>query len=134
MPDTAQSSEQLALAARLVEVMRIGNDYRRIVQSRLGDSVSRSSALGKSIAGLANNFDHRAEIAAGYAKRLTANELRQLIAFFESPLGQRLLDVQSEILHERQATAGESIKKAADDIKRRLLGGPPRDVPDDPVN
>jgi hypothetical protein len=123
------SAEQLALATRLVEVMRVGEDFRKIIESQLADTSFRESAVGEGLAKMFRDTDRRASIAEGFAKRLSVADLKELIEFFESPLGTRFLDARSALSTEQRASVTGSVMKTAEDIKRRILGDLPPDEP-----
>jgi hypothetical protein len=72
------------------------------------------------------------QCAAVYAKHFGADELNQLIAFYQSPLGQKLVQAQPQIILEMsqigsawaQAAAVEAIHDYADEFRKRGLQTP----------
>ena len=67
------------------------------------------------------------DIAAIYARHFTVDEMRQLIAFYRTPLGQKFLDKMPTITQESmnagqafgQVLAGELQKRVIDELRKR---------------
>jgi hypothetical protein len=61
------------------------------------------------------------QIAALYASSFTADELRQIEAFYAQPAGRKLLE-KSDALAQASAQIGQDAsQKAADELKQRLI-------------
>jgi hypothetical protein len=68
----------------------------------------------------------RGELEAGYVTiydhNFTADEIRQLITFYESPIGKRLLEKQPVLLREGMALGQEWGARIGADVGRTLAG------------
>jgi uncharacterized protein len=59
-------------------------------------------------------------VAAVYAGNFTADELRQIEAFYRQPIGQKLLE-KTPALAQQALTVGQEVgRKAAEDLRQRL--------------
>jgi len=59
-------------------------------------------------------------IAVLYAERMTADELRQIVAFYKSPAGTKLLQVQPEIIQQSVAIGQIWGKKIGEEIREEV--------------
>lgn len=59
-------------------------------------------------------------IAAVYATNFTANELRDIEAFYRQPVGQKMLEKMPVISQQALAVGQEISRKAAEDLRQRL--------------
>jgi hypothetical protein len=60
------------------------------------------------------------DIAAVYAKNFTADELREIEAFYHQPAGQKLLE-KAPVIAQQSMQVGQDVgRKAADDLRARL--------------
>jgi uncharacterized protein len=59
-------------------------------------------------------------IAAIYASNFTADELRQIEAFYRQPVGQKMLDKLPVISQQALAVGQDIGRKAAEDLRQRL--------------
>jgi uncharacterized protein len=144
-PAAAQTASPDALAAgrELVVAMRGAEQFKTIVPLMLQQlkpaivqgrpEVARDfdamvpvlqELLTTQSAGMAKLLE---DIAAIYARHFTVDEMRQLIAFYRAPLGQKLLDKMPTITQESmtagqafgQVLAGELQKRVVDELRKR---------------
>lgn len=59
-------------------------------------------------------------IATVYANNFTVDELRQIEAFYQQPVGQKLLEKVPVVSQQAMAIGQEIGRKAADDLRQRL--------------
>jgi hypothetical protein len=59
-------------------------------------------------------------VAAVYASNFTADELRQIEAFYRQPIGQKLLEKTPALAQQALAVGQEVGRKAAEDLRQRL--------------
>jgi hypothetical protein len=59
-------------------------------------------------------------VAAVYASNFTADELRQIEAFYRQPIGQKLLEKTPALTQQALAVGQEVGRKAAEDLRQRL--------------
>jgi hypothetical protein len=64
-----------------------------------------------------------------YAAQFTAQELNDIVAFFQSAGGRAFLVKQSEIARQIQPLADEFGKSVTERVVRRVRGGPPAAAP-----
>ncbi len=106
-PLQAQDGDaQQALAMELLQAIRVDQQIGRMSeqvatqttqfmqQSRQGITAEESKAFGEAYAAAirVNIGDLVSEIANLYARSYSADELKQIIAFYKSPVGQKYLD------------------------------------------
>lgn len=78
------------------------------------------------------------EIIPIYEKLLTGEEVRAILAFFESPTGRKYISVQPQLLRESSSVAEKLSTETLEKVQRRLIGEgvgrtpPPRPAPANP--
>ena len=103
MADTsAQSPDRLTLANHLLDVMGFDTQMGRLRPDYSGDEPPvMKTAAGKALREFQAKYVTPAVLrpvfAAAYAERFTDDQLRQLIAFYESPVGRRFTVEQPKI-------------------------------------
>jgi hypothetical protein len=132
-PGHSQTPDRVALANRLLDAMRFGVEAERSLAKvkSMGDSTQGTvaNAMGALVRRFANPAEHRQKMAAGYLAEFSDDELRQLIGFYESPLGQRLLDAQSRVLAENRADITKNMRGPLEELRNKIRGDPPPDEP-----
>lgn len=109
------------LAARLVQAMRTGDLARRTLTP--GETASTTeTAILRLIAKASDMENVRAYAAAELAKRFTEAELLDLIAFYESPLGIRLLDAQADMAADRSRVGRADVRAGMQQLIDKLRG------------
>jgi hypothetical protein len=63
----------------------------------------------------------RPPVAKAYASLFSEDELRRLIAFYESPIGRRYTAVQPQIADSMQRVISEAFEEYGDELKKTLL-------------
>lgn len=130
----APSPEAMAAARKLVVTLKIADQYRALLPQLLlklrpvvaqdRPEIERDydalTAPGSEIyaPALASMID---QIAALYAAGFSADELRQIEAFYAQPAGQKFL-AKSDALAQASAQISQDVsQKAADELKQRLI-------------
>ncbi|MCP3396494.1 DUF2059 domain-containing protein [Bradyrhizobium sp. CCGB20] len=130
----APSPEALNAARKLVVTLKIADQYRALLPQLLlklrplvaqdRPEIERDydamTAPGSEIytPALTSLID---QVAALYAQNFSADELRQIQAFYASPAGRKLLE-KSDALAQASAQIGQDVsQKAADELKQRLI-------------
>lgn len=129
-PALAKTREELAREAfevgghqkRMVQVVRqalapLGNDQR--VMAVIDEEVA--AAMPKVTEG----------VAQIYAEQFTAQELSDIVAFFQSSGGRAFLLKQGEIARQVQPLAEDFGRSVTERVVRRVRGGPPAATPPD---
>lgn len=128
------SPEAMSAARRLVVTLKIADQYRaqlpqlllklRPVVAQDRPEIERDydalTAPGSEIYApfAASMID---QIAALYAQSFTADELRQIEAFYAGPAGRKFLE-KSDALTQASAQVSQDVsQKAADELKQRLI-------------
>lgn len=128
------SPEAMSAARRLVVTLKIADQYRaqlpqlllklRPVVAQDRPEIERDydalTAPGSEIYApfAASMID---QIAAIYAQSFTADELRQIEAFYAGPAGRKFLE-KSDALTQASAQVSQDVsQKAADELKQRLI-------------
>jgi hypothetical protein len=109
----APDPDRLAAAKEMMDASRVDRQFAQVIPlllDRLKESFSRVAPERREI--IENVFQQMQsrfvsrrgelldEIAALYAQRLEAAEMRAVAEFYKSPVGSKLIDVQPEIMQE----------------------------------
>ena len=97
------SAEQRQLAARLVKILRADAGFDQVVPAIVNDAktlfIRTNPDLSKDISEVADEIGEElkktrgeltAKVVDAYAETFTVDELKQIIAFYESPVGRKL--------------------------------------------
>jgi hypothetical protein len=138
---SAQEAERLELANRLLVAMRFGVESAKSTGA-MGNATTKTledmtkagaGAFASAFADVTRRLNDpqviRAKMAARIAGDFSDEELRQLIALYESPVTQRLLDTQSAVISENREAIIKALQGPADSLRKKLPGGPPEEEP-----
>lgn len=126
----AQAPERMQLASQLTIVM---NTHRTLESMfKLPDVLARDSTRRpEMIAKVREYYDQfitsdtlRNEIARIYAARFDVNELKGLIAFYQSPFGIKLLSEQANIAKDIQAVMSRLFQANSEELMRIMMKPP----------
>ena len=74
------------------------------------------------IDGMSSRFDEMGELIAGiYAQNFAVAELREVIALYRGPTGQKLLEKTPAIAQQSMAVGQQFASKLVDDLKGRII-------------
>jgi hypothetical protein len=130
----APSPEAMTAARKLVVTLRIADQYRVLLPQLL---LKLRPVVAQDRPEIERDYDAMTapgseiyapffaavidQIAALYASSFTADELRQIEAFYAQPAGRKLLE-KSDALAQASAQIGQDAsQKAADELKQRLI-------------
>jgi uncharacterized protein len=139
-PLRAQSSstlvpppETLAAARELVATMRATNQFKTllptiiegmkpaIVQGRPQVARDFDAIMPIVISGATQRLDELAEMLAEvYARNFTADEIRDLIAFYKTPTGQKLLQRQAAVARASLAAGQQFGRELVADVQQQI--------------
>ena len=130
----APSPDVRAAAKELVETMRMADQFKVIVPMMLqqfkSSIVQGRADVERDYDALAPRmlplFDARMEeiiagIAAVYATHFTADELRQMAAFYRTPVGQKLLQVLPKVTQDVMTVGGKIGEQVGAEANRRMI-------------
>lgn len=137
LPVAAQEARPAAPAAKVQVESEKLKDIRRLLEvtgsSKLGAQVVEQllASFRQSRQGVPDSFweelrkemnvDELTELVVPiYDRHLSHEDVKQLIAFYESPVGRKLLGVQPQILGESMALGQEWGRAAAERVIKRL--------------
>jgi hypothetical protein len=129
----APSPEAISAARKVVATMKTADQYRALLPQLL---LKLRPVLAQDRPEIERDFDAMTatssdiyapfvdqmtdQIAAVYAATFTVDELRQIDAFYNQPVGRKLLE-KSDALAQASAQIGQDVsRKAADELKQRL--------------
>jgi hypothetical protein len=133
-PEPSPPAENLAAARELVQAMKatdtlkallpaiISNMKAAVVQNR-PEIEKQYDALMPIFADAANaRLNELADqVAVVYARRFTLDELHQIKAFYQTPVGQKMITEQPAIARETMALGQQLGRSIATDIQTRML-------------
>jgi hypothetical protein len=121
----AQSPERLALANRLLDALDFDNTSRRFRSRQMPGVSDEGRTAMDAIASIEEKAltpeKLRPPVAKAYASLFSEDELRRLIAFYESPIGRRYTAVQPQIADSMQRVISEAFEEYGDELKKTLL-------------
>src|SRR5579863_1459442 len=129
----AQAPDAMEAARSLVNTMKLADQYKALLPAIL---LSLKPALTQDRPEIERDYDAMMPmiadtftpyytamvdgIAAIYASSFTADELRQIEAFYRQPVGQKMLDKLPVISQQALAVGQDIGRKAAEDLRQRL--------------
>jgi hypothetical protein len=132
-PSAAPSADAIAAARDLVTTMKLAEQYKTLLPAIL---LGLKPALTQDRPELEHDYDAIMPmmtdaftpyytsmvdgIAAIYAANFTADELRQIEAFYHLPAGQKMLEKMPVISQQAVSVGQEVGRKAAEDLRQRL--------------
>jgi uncharacterized protein len=136
-PAQSPSPEQLAAARELVVTMKLATQLKvlmpvfvnalkaAMLSGRSPEFVRDFEALLPTLmAEMEKHYDEFSDQAAMlYAANFSAQELREVTAFYRSPTGQKLLERQPEITRQSMALGQAWGAKVGEDLKQRMIEG-----------
>lgn len=134
-PSTAEPSpENLAAARELVTTMRATDQFKvllptivegmkpAIVQGRPQVAKDFDAIMPIVINGAMQRLDQLAEMLAQvYARNFTVDEIHDLIAFYKTPTGQKLLERQGAIARESMVAGQQFGQQLVRDIQQQII-------------
>jgi hypothetical protein len=132
-PAQTPSPEAMAAARNLVTTMKLADQFRALLPAIL---VGLKPALTQDRPEIEQDYDALTplivsafepyyngmvnDLATVYATNFTADELKQLVAFYQQPVGQKLLQNSPEITRQAIQIGQQAERKATDDLRARL--------------
>jgi uncharacterized protein len=132
-PPPAPPPDAMAAARSLVTTMKLAEQYKALLPAIL---LGMRPALTQDRPEIEQDYDAMmpmiAEaftpyysamidgVAAVYANNFTADELREIEAFYRQPVGQKMLEKLPAISQQSLAVGQEVSRKAAEDLRQRL--------------
>jgi uncharacterized protein len=129
----APAADAMEAARSLVNTMKLADQYKALLPAIL---LSLKPALTQDRPEIERDYDAMMPmiadtftpyytamvdgIAAIYASNFTADELRQIEAFYRQPVGQKMLDKLPVISQQALAVGQDIGRKAAEDLRQRL--------------
>jgi uncharacterized protein len=130
---TPPPPETLAVARELVATMRATNQFKTllptivqgmkpaIVQGRPQVARDFDEIMPIVISGATQRLDELAEMLAQiYARHFTADEIRDLTAFYKTPTGQKLLQRQAAVARESMAAGQQFGRELVADVQQQI--------------
>lgn len=124
----AQSQDAMGAAAELVEVMNMEEQMLQGAVIGMEREVARNPQIAPYedimrdyIARALQWDDLEADVLRIYATRFSADELRQLSAFYRTPIGQRSVEESTEMAIELQELAEARINAIAPEMQAALM-------------
>jgi hypothetical protein len=77
-----------------------------------------SGAVAGKVSGVLDSEDLKIDIAAVYAETFSEDELREVIAFYQSPLGRKLLDRMPELMQKSMQISQDRMKPIMSDVQK----------------
>lgn len=141
-PALAQEAEKTkeVLAAELIEITGGGSTATEMIQAMSAQLRlmygTVPDPVWNEMFGEVEARELAALIVPIYAKRFSRDDLRDLVAFYRTPLGQRLVEATPGILEESMLVGGEWAQlKAAEIVERlRAKGYEPTQIPTPPAS
>jgi hypothetical protein len=136
MPARAQqpSAEAVAAARELVTTSRAGDQFKAIlpilmqhlkpavVQGRPQVERDFDVIMPMLIQGMTSRLDELTDAMANiYAQNFTVAEMRQLIQFYRSPIGQKLLEKTPAVAQQSMAVGQQFAARLVEDMKGRMI-------------
>jgi hypothetical protein len=132
-PAQTPSPDAMTAARNLVTTMKLADQYKALLPAIL---LGLRPALTQDRPEIERDYDAMMpmiadaftpyysamvdDIAAVYAKNFTADELREIEAFYHQPAGQKLLE-KAPVIAQQSMQVGQDVgRKAADDLRARL--------------
>jgi hypothetical protein len=128
--------EAMTAARSLVTTMKLADQYKAILpgillglrrpltQDRPEIERDFDAMMATTVDTFAPYYERMLDAAAAvYAGSFTVDELHQIEAFYRQPVGQKLLEKNPVIAQQMQQIGQEAGRKAADDLRTRLIEG-----------
>jgi hypothetical protein len=130
-PDAAKT----VVAKQLVETLRVADQALQIMEQQL--PAQRASSPGVPEKSwdmfLQTARSRRAELVDGYAqiysRQFSIDEMRQLIAFFGTPIGKQFLDRQPAMMRDGMAMGQQWGMKLGGEVAQKLAAEMPKSAP-----
>jgi uncharacterized protein len=132
-PAQTPSPEAMAAARNLVTTMKLADQFRALLPAIL---VGLKPALTQDRPEIEQDYDALTplivnafepyyngmvnDLAAVYANNFTVDELNKLLAFYQQPVGQKLLQQSPAITQQAIQIGQDATRKATDDLRARL--------------
>jgi uncharacterized protein len=132
-PAQSPSPEAMSAARSLVTTMKLSDQYKAMLpgillglrpaltQDRPEIERDYDAMMPTIVEAFAPYYSAMADgVAAVYANNFTADELREIDAFYRQPVGQKLLAKSQSIAQQSAQVGQEASRKAAEDMRARL--------------
>ncbi len=132
-PAQTPSPDAMTAARSLVTTMKLSDQYKALLPAIL---LGLRPALTQDRPEIEHDFDAMLSttvdaftpyynamidnIATVYANNFSADELREIEAFYRQPVGQKLLQKSSSLAQQSSQVGQDVSRKAADDLRARL--------------
>ncbi len=132
-PAQTASPDSIAAARSLVTTMKLADQYKALLPAIL---LGLKPAITQDRPEIERDYDAMMpmiadafapyynsmvdSVATVYANNFTAEELRQIEAFYRQPVGQKMLEKMPAISQQALAVGQEIGRKAAEDLRQRL--------------
>jgi hypothetical protein len=121
----AQSPERLTLANRLLDAMDFDNTRSRFNSQTVPGRSPQAEQAAKADAAFTAKYMGpkvlRQPLVEAYATLFTAEELRELVAFYESPTGRKLTKSQPELANALQGVMSRVYRDHLEEYSRDVL-------------
>jgi hypothetical protein len=131
---TAPDPDTTAAAKELITTMRVTDQFKQLLP-RLVETMKPALTVGRPeiekdldaiMAVLVEGMSARVgelvdQIAGIYGQHFTASELRQAIAFFRTPVGQKFLDEQPTVMQQTMMLGQDFGRSVAADLQGRVI-------------
>jgi uncharacterized protein len=129
----APPAESLAAARKLIQAMKATDQFKAllpvilqglkpaIVQGRPNVEKDFNTILPVIVDGMSQQVNQLADMLAEiYARNFSADEIHDLIAFYQTPTGQKLLQRQSVVARESMAAGQQWGRQLFGELKQRM--------------
>jgi uncharacterized protein len=134
LPPPAPPAENLAAAQELIQTMRATDQFKALLPTIMSNMkntvVQNRPEMEKNYDNMVPLFTEAAnarlneftdQLAAVYARHFTIDELHQIIAFYKTPTGQKMIAELPSIAKENMALGQQFGRSVALDIQTRAL-------------
>ena len=127
-PVSAQSAERIEAARALVEAMDMGETMQESAELGMRNEMARNpqmagySDIVEKYVDMALDWNEISEeVIRTYAQHFTADELGELTAFYQSPIGQRFVEVSPELNASIQEITSRRIQAVMPQMQQELM-------------
>ena len=127
-PLQAQSAERIEAARALVDAMDTAETMQESAELGMQNELARNPQLSgysdivNKYVEMALDWDEISEdVIRTYANHFTADELRQLTAFYQSPIGQRFVEVSPQLNASIQEITARRMQNVMPQMQQELM-------------
>lgn len=123
----AQTPESVQKASQLLDAINMQKQYEQILQTTLDNQIQSHPELTQYKNTMMNFLNKymgwdaiKNDFAALYGEMFTAGELEQLIAFYKTPLGQKLLQAMPELFSRGQQLGQKKVQEHMTELQSMI--------------